>query len=161
MLEQEDNKGRRNIQKHCGDSYFCIWEIPQCRACPTKNIFIFQRCRRRGAGEACAPPSFGLSFNPIRTKGGKLCPPYYYFLDNAASLYFSRNTFHCNLSVRFTFFTIYVQSNVEITLKNCKSVYNYFIVLGAAIRCNPYSETTVESWTHLKTVEITSNIFAV
>ena len=45
--------------------------------------------------------------------------------------------------------------------KNCKSVYNYSTVLGAAIKCNPYSETTVESWTHLKTVKIILNIFAV
>merc|ERR1712037_552094 len=45
--------------------------------------------------------------------------------------------------------------------KNCKSVNNYFIVIGAAIKCNPYSETTVESRTQLKTVKITLNIFAV
>ena len=44
-----------------------------------------------GAGEgACAPPpSFGISVNPIWTKGGRLCPPYYYwppiFLDDAVS----------------------------------------------------------------------------
>ena len=31
-----------------------------------------------GAGGACAPPSFGISVNPIRTKGGRLCPLYYY-----------------------------------------------------------------------------------
>ena len=46
-------------------------------------------------------------------------------------------------------------------LKNCKSVYNYSTVLGAAIKCKPYSETTVESWTHLKTVKITMNLFEV
>ena len=45
--------------------------------------------------------------------------------------------------------------------KNCKSVYNYSTVLGAAIKCKPYSEITVESRTHFKTVKITSNIFAV
>ena len=50
---------------------------------------------------------------------------------------------------------------VEVTVKNCKSVYNYSTVLGAAIKCKPYSETTVESRTHLKTVKITLNIFAV
>ena len=32
-----------------------------------------------GAGGACAPPSFGISVNPIRTKGGRLCPLYYYW----------------------------------------------------------------------------------
>ena len=34
-------------------------------------------------------------------------------------------------------------------------------VLGAAIKCKPYSEITVEIETQLKTVKITSNIFAV
>ena len=44
-----------------------------------------------GAGGACAPPSFGISVNPIWTKGGQimpaillLAPPI--FLDDAASL---------------------------------------------------------------------------
>ena len=41
-------------------------------------------------GGAYAPPSFGISVNPIQIKGGRLCPPYYYFpsifLDDAASL---------------------------------------------------------------------------
>ena len=43
-----------------------------------------------GAGGACAPPSFGISVNPIRTKGGDYArhittgPPI--FLDDAASL---------------------------------------------------------------------------
>ena len=32
-----------------------------------------------GAGKARAPQSFGISVNPIRTKGGRLCPPYYYW----------------------------------------------------------------------------------
>ena len=32
---------------------------------------------------------------------------------------------------------------------------------GAAIKCKPYSEITVESRTQIKTVKITSNIFAV
>ena len=45
--------------------------------------------------------------------------------------------------------------------KNCKSVYNYSTVLGAAIICKPYSEITVEIGTHLKTVKTTLNIFAV
>ena len=35
------------------------------------------------------------------------------------------------------------------------------MVLREAIKCNPYSETTVESRTQLKTVKITLNIFAV
>ena len=72
------------------------------------------------------------------------------------------NCVHFPLQSRCTVYIFYhIQSNVEITLKNCKSVYNYFIVLGAAIKCNPYSETTVESRTQLKTVKITLNIFAV
>ena len=32
-----------------------------------------------GAGGARAPQKFGISVNPIRTKGGRLCPPYYYW----------------------------------------------------------------------------------
>ena len=43
---------------------------------------------------------------------------------------------------------------------NHNQFYNYFVVLGAAIKCKPYSEITVESRTQLKTVKITSNIFA-
>ena len=70
------------------------------------------------------------------------------------------STFHCNLAVRFTFFAIY-SPMYKLHLKNCKSVYNYSTVLGAAIKCKPYSEITVESRTHFKTVKITSNIFAV
>ena len=30
-----------------------------------------------GAGGAMAPPVFGRSVNPISTKAGRLCPPYY------------------------------------------------------------------------------------
>ena len=33
--------------------------------------------------------------------------------------------------------------------------YNYSTVLGAAIKCKPYSEITVEIGTHSKTVKIT------
>ena len=48
------------------------------------------RRRRWGGRGGTCPPSFGISVNPIRTKGGRLCPPYYYwaphFLDNEASL---------------------------------------------------------------------------
>ena len=40
-------------------------------------------------------------------------------------------------------------------------LYNYSTVLGAAIKCKPLSEITVEIGTHLKTVKITLNIFAV
>ena len=45
--------------------------------------------------------------------------------------------------------------------KNCNQFYNYSTVLGAAIKCKPYSETTVEFGTQLKTVKITLNIYAV
>ena len=47
-------------------------------------------CRDAGGGGACAPPSFGISVNPIRTKGADYArhittgPPI--FLDDAASL---------------------------------------------------------------------------
>ena len=41
-------------------------------------------------------------------------------------------------------------------------LYNYSTVLGAAIKCKPYSEITVKIGTHLKTAKITLNIlFAV
>ena len=40
-------------------------------------------------------------------------------------------------------------------------LYNYSTVFEAAIKCKPYSEITVEIRTHLKTVKIISNIFAV
>ena len=45
--------------------------------------------------------------------------------------------------------------------KTVNQLYNYSTVLGAAIKCKPYSEITVDIWTHLKTVKITLNIFAV
>ena len=34
-------------------------------------------------------------------------------------------------------------------------LYNYLTVLGAAIKCKPYSEITVEIGTHSKIVKIT------
>ena len=45
--------------------------------------------------------------------------------------------------------------------KTVNPFYNYSTVLGAAIKCKPYSEITAEIRTHLKTVKITLNIFAV
>ena len=56
----------------------------------------------------------------------------------------------------------HIQSNVEVTVKKTvNQLYNYSTVLGAAIKCKPYSEITVEIGTHLKTVKFTFNIFAV
>ena len=40
-------------------------------------------------------------------------------------------------------------------------LYIYSTVIGAAIKCKQYSEITVESGTHVKSVKITLNIFAV
>ena len=37
-----------------------------------------QRRRWWGGQGGMCPPSFGVSVNPIRTKGGRSCPPYYY-----------------------------------------------------------------------------------
>ena len=73
------------------------------------------------------------------------------------------NCVHFPLQSRCTVYIFYhIQSNVEIKKKKTVNlVYNYFIVIGAAIKCNPYSETTVECRTQLKTVKITLNIFAV
>ena len=52
-----------------------------------------------GRGDMC-PPSFGISVNPIRSKGSRLCPPYYYwppiFLNDAASLYIISVLTHTN-----------------------------------------------------------------
>ena len=45
--------------------------------------------------------------------------------------------------------------------KTVNQLYNYSTVLGAAIKCKPCSEITVEIVTHLKTVKITLNRFAV
>ena len=42
------------------------------------QLYINNKYRDAGGGGACAPPpSFRVSFNPICTKGGRLCPPYY------------------------------------------------------------------------------------
>ena len=54
------------------------------------------------------------------------------------------------------------KSNVEVTVKKTvNQLYNYSTVLGAAIKCKPYSEITIEIGTYLKPVKITLNIFAV
>ena len=37
----------------------------------------FRAVVSRGAGSALAPPEFGISVNPIPTRGGRLCPPHY------------------------------------------------------------------------------------
>ena len=44
-----------------------------------RTLTIIEQRRRRwgGAGASAPPPSFGISVNPIRTKGGRLCPPYF------------------------------------------------------------------------------------
>ena len=56
----------------------------------------------------------------------------------------------------------HIQSNVEVTVKpTVNQLYIYSTVLGAAITCKQYSEITVESGTHVKSVRITLNIFAV
>ena len=55
-----------------------------------------------------------------------------------------------------------LQFHVEVTVKKpVNQLYNYSTVLGAAIKCKPYSEITLEIGTHLKTVKITLNIFPV
>ena len=44
------------------------------------SYMYLQGCRIRGVqGVAIAPPVFGRSNNPIRTRGGRFCPPYYYW----------------------------------------------------------------------------------
>ena len=66
-----------------------------------------------------------------------------------------------NANKKLKNFNCLIQSNVEVTVKTVNQLYNYSTVLGAAIKCKPYSEITVELGTHLKTVKITLNIFAV
>ena len=56
-------------------------------------------------------------------------------------------TFHCNLTVQCR------RCSKKTTVNQ---LYNYSTVLGAAIKCKPYSEITVEIGTHLKTVYICS-----
>ena len=55
----------------------------------------------------------------------------------------------------------YINSKVEVTVKNFNQFYNYSTVLGAVFKCKPYSKITVEIGTQLKTVKITLNIFEV
>ena len=63
--------------------------------------------------------------------------------------------FHCNLTVWFTFNCCSKYS--WIIVKLIYSFYcNFYIGLYEAIKCKPYSEITVESWTQLKTVHICS-----
>ena len=53
-----------------------------------------------------------------------------------------------------------IKSDGEGTVKK-NQLYIYSTVLGAGIKCKQYSEITVESGTHVKSVKITLNIFAV
>ena len=67
-------------------------------------------------------------------------------------------TFHCNLTVWFTFNCL-IQSNVEVTVKKTvNQLYNYFTVLGAKIRCKLYGEITVEIGTHLDYIEYNCSV---
>ena len=43
------------------------------------KMFLQGRRSWGGGGGARALPKFGILVNPIRTKGGRLCPPYYYW----------------------------------------------------------------------------------
>ena len=75
--------------------------------------------------------------------------------------------FHISSSPRYTakMYTFYLWPFIvqcaSYSKKTVNQLYNYSTVLGAAIRCKPCSEITVEIGTHLKTVKITLNIFAV
>ena len=58
-------------------------------------------------------------------------------------------------------FTIicHIQSNVEVTVKKTvNQLYTFSTVHGEAIECKQYSEITVKSGTHVKSVKITLNI---
>ena len=56
-----------------------------------------------------------------------------------------------------------IRKNIQeqIPVETVNQIYIYSTVLGAAIKCKQYSEITVESGTHVKSVKITLNIFAV
>ena len=50
----------------------------QCKYMKVGTRHLFSQRRRRWGGGRTPPPSFGISVAPIRTKGSRLCPPYYY-----------------------------------------------------------------------------------
>ena len=66
-------------------------------------------------------------------------------------------------SVHFTvkYLPCTVQCRSYSKKKPVNQLYIYSTVLGGAIKCKQYSEITVESGTHVKSVKITLNIFAV
>ena len=64
-------------------------------------------------------------------------------------------------SYKYLPYTFIQCRSVDITVNHCKSVLHFSTVLGAVIKCEQYSGITVESGTHVKSVKITLNIFAV
>ena len=71
----------------------------------------------------------------------------------------------CPLSTAFSLYGLYFLPYIvqcrSYSKKTVNQIYNYSTVLGAAIKCKPYSEITVEIGTYLKAVKITLNIFSV
>ena len=80
-----------NLRSHELSAHNDFWKL-----CIMQHIYFkFNLAPRLGFPGGSETPevggSFGISVNPIWTKGGRLCPPYYYvpppiFYDNVASL---------------------------------------------------------------------------
>ena len=64
----------------------------------------------------------------------------------------------CKKCTLYKYLPYTVQSR-SYSKKTVNQLYIYSTVLGAAIKCKQYSEITVESGTHVKSVKITLNIF--
>ena len=85
------------------------------------------------AGGHVPPQSFGISVNPIRTKRGRLFPPYYYwppiFLDDAASLWYmpTLNSLYCK-PPNF--------SDILLLLNIPPAVYGFCPTLPSLVICN-------------------------
>ena len=81
------------------------WKADATQVATSQSYILIQR--RRSWGGACAPPpSFGISVYPIQTKGGRLCPPYYY----VPPYLFGR----CGISVIFQQFTVQLCSCAKV-----------------------------------------------
>ena len=64
-------------------------------------------------------------------------------------------------SYKYLPYTLQCRS-IDVTVNQCKSVFTFFyLTWGAVIKCKLYSGITVESGTHVKSVKITLNTFAV
>ena len=77
---------------------------------------------------------------------------------NTVKLQWKRDTFKKCTLYKYLPYTDQFRSYSK---KTVNQLYIYSTVLGAAIKCKQFSEITVESGTHLKSVKYTLTIFAV